>query len=121
MRRQLGHLEAALGENAFYLVTVGLALGGFGEVEQTSIPAWDLDAFEAEPRGPAGDGLQAVERRRIARELRQEYRRPFDRPHRASSGEQKCEGGNRCLKQVLRYDYDIWRALACGRVIREHR
>src|SRR3989442_11493729 len=84
MRRQLGHLEAALRQDAFYLVTVGLALGGFGEVEQASIPAWDLDAFEAERRGPAGDGLQAVERRRIARELRQEYGRPFDRPHRAS-------------------------------------
>src|SRR6266516_992305 len=85
MRRQLGDLEAALGEDAFYLVTVGLALGGFREVEQAGIPAGDLDALEAEPRGPAGDGLQAVERRRIARELRQENCRPFDRLHRASS------------------------------------
>src|SRR5260370_7062102 len=85
MRRQLGYLEPALGQNAFYLVTVGLALGGFGEVEQASIPAGDLDAFEAEPRGPAGDGLEIVEWRRIARELRQEYGRAFDRPHRAPS------------------------------------
>src|SRR5213083_2050084 len=62
MRRQLGHLEAALRQDAFYLVTVGLALGGFGEVEQSGVPAGDLDALEAEPRGPAGDGLQVVER-----------------------------------------------------------
>src|SRR6266566_4966597 len=85
MRGQLSHLEAALRQDAFYLVTVGLALGGFGEVEQSGVPAGDLDALEAEPRGPAGDGLQAVERRRIARALRQENGRPFDRPHRASS------------------------------------
>src|SRR6266568_333805 len=85
MRGQLSHLEAALRQDAFYLVTVGLALGGFGEVEQSGVPAGDLDALEAEPRGPAGDGLQAVERRRIARELRQENCRPFDRLHRASS------------------------------------
>src|SRR6266550_3663918 len=101
MRRQLGHLEAALGQDAFYLVTVGLALGGFGEVEEALIPAGDLDAFEAEPRGPAGDGLQAVERRRIPRELRQEYGRPFDRPHSASSPVKAR--GNRCKKQILRY------------------
>ncbi len=82
MRRQLGDLQPALGEDAFYLVAVGLALGCFGEIEQASVPAGDLHALEAEPRGPAGDGLQAVERRRIARELRQENGRPFDRPHR---------------------------------------
>src|SRR5881409_3865920 len=105
MRRQLDHLEAALRQDAFYLVTVGLALGGFGEVEQSGVPAWDLDALEAEPPsplpGPAGDGLQAVERRRIARELRQEYGGPFDRPHRASSGEQKtsaARGNRRCFQ-----------------------
>ena len=34
MGRQLGDLEAALGQDAFYLVRVGLALGRFGEVEQ---------------------------------------------------------------------------------------
>src|SRR5881296_1445122 len=103
MRRQLRDLEAALRQDALHLVTVRLALGGFGEVEQASIPAWDLDTFEAEPRGPAGDGLQAVERRRIARELRQEYGRPFDRPHRASSGEQKtsaARGNRRCFQFV---------------------
>src|SRR5204863_5375243 len=85
MRRQLGDLEAPLGQDASYLVTVHLALGRFGEVEQAGVPAGDLDALEAEPRRPAGDGFQAVERRRIARELRQETGRPFDRLHRASS------------------------------------
>src|SRR6266576_2881997 len=85
MGRQLGDLEATLGEDALDLVTVGLALGSFREVEQAAVPAWDLHALEAEGGGPAGDGLQVVERRRIARELRQENGRPFDRPHRASS------------------------------------
>src|SRR5207247_6091229 len=102
MRRQLGHLEAALRQDAFYLGTVGLALGGFGQVEQAAVPAWDLDALEAEPPlpGPAGDGLQVVERRRIARELRQEYGRSFDRPHRASSlvQEDLVAGGNSTAK-----------------------
>src|SRR3989454_6219959 len=103
MRRQLRHLEPALGKDALYFVTVGLALGRFAEVEQAAIPAGDLHALEAEPRGPAGDGLQVVERRRIARELRQENGRPFDRPHRASSRE-----GERKLrqKQILRCAQD---------------
>src|SRR5262245_61206012 len=97
VRGQLGHLKPAFAQDALHLVAVGLALGCLGEVEQALIPAWNLDALEAESRGPAGDGLQIVERRRIARELRQEYGRPLDRPHRASSG----EGGRKYAKSVI--------------------
>ena len=95
VRGQLGDLEAALGEDALHLVTVGLALGRRGEVEQPGVPGGDLDALEAQPRGPTGDGVQVIERRRIARELRQEYGRPLDRPHRASSREQMTTCGER--------------------------
>src|SRR5437899_500291 len=83
MRGQLGHLEPALRQDALYFVTVGLALGGLLEVEQSRVPGRDLDPFEAESSGPAGDGFQVVERWRIARELRQKYGGSFDRPHRA--------------------------------------
>ena len=84
MRRQLRHLEPALGQDAFDFITIGLALGRFAEVEQSGIPTRDLDAFEAEPRGPAGDGFQVVEWRRIARELRQKNGGSLYRLHRES-------------------------------------
>src|SRR5262245_117672 len=81
MRRELGDLEPALGQDAFHLVTVGLALGRLLEIEEASVPAWDLDALETEPRSPAGDALEVVEWRCIASELRQEDGRTFDRFH----------------------------------------
>src|SRR5437867_901236 len=54
------------------------------EVKEPLVPAWDLHSLEAEPGSPVGDGRQAVERRRVAGELRQENGRPFDRLHRVS-------------------------------------
>src|SRR5213080_1706067 len=84
MRRQLRHLEPALGQHAPHLVAVRLALGCLLEVEEPPVPAWDLHSLETEPGSPVGDGRQAVERRCVAGELRQENGRPFDRLHRVS-------------------------------------
>jgi hypothetical protein len=80
--RQFSHLQAALLQYPFDLVAIGLALGGLLQVEQAAVPGRDLQPLEAESRGPVGDGGQAVERRRIAGELRQKDRGPLDRPHR---------------------------------------
>ena len=118
MGRQLRDLEPVLGGDALDLVRVGLALGRSLEVEQALIPARDLDALEAEPGGPGGDGFQVVERRRITGELRQEYGRPFDRPHRASSSERRNstpKGGPSQIRDATRTGctFSIW-SRPCG-------
>src|SRR5439155_896548 len=54
MRRQLRHLEPALGQHAPHLVAVRLALGCLLEVEEPPVPAWDLHSLETEPGSPSG-------------------------------------------------------------------
>src|SRR5437762_4054620 len=83
--RQLRDLETTLGQDAAHLIAVRLAVGRLLEVEQPSVPAGDLHALEAQLGRPSRDGPQAVERRRVAGELRQENGRPLDRLHRSSS------------------------------------
>src|SRR5881398_2538876 len=83
--RQLRDLETTLGQDAAHLIAVRLAFGRLLEVEQPSVPAGDLHALEAQLGRPSRDGPQAVERRRVAGELRQENGRPLDRLHRSSS------------------------------------
>ena len=55
--------------------------GGVLQVEQAAIPARHLDALVAQVGGPLRNRIQRVERRCIARELRQKYRRSLDRFH----------------------------------------
>ncbi len=73
MRRQLGDLDAGVRADALDLVAIGLRARRLLQVEQPSVPGRDLHALVAEPGGPFGDRLQRVERRGVARELRQEY------------------------------------------------
>ncbi len=82
MRRQLCDLQTLLSEHAFHFVAVRLALRRALEIEQPRFPRRNLHGFEAEPRRPLADGAQRVERRRIARELREKDGRPLDRAHR---------------------------------------
>jgi hypothetical protein len=101
MRRQLGHLQAALGQDPLHLVAISLALGRLLQIEQPPVPAGDLQALEAELRGPVGDGWQAVERRRVAGELGEEDGRAFDRLHLLSS---LVEGRCPAVAQFVRYE-----------------
>ena len=56
-------------------------VGGQRQVEQSLVPAGNLDALIAQPRDPVGDAFQAVERRGVARELGEEDRRALDGLH----------------------------------------
>ncbi len=58
MRGKFGHLKAMRGQRAAYLVAVGVALGGEGEVEQPRRGGGNLHAPVAEARRPAGDVVQ---------------------------------------------------------------
>ena len=79
--REFGDLEAVLRERALDLVAVGLALGGVLQVEQAAVPARDLHALVAQAAGPTADGVERVERCRVAGELGQEDGRALDRLH----------------------------------------
>ena len=79
MGRQLGDLDAGILADALHLVAIGLRLGRLFEIEQPRVPGRDLHALVAEPRRPFGDRRQAVERRGVAGELRQKYRRTLHR------------------------------------------
>src|SRR5262249_7755895 len=71
--------------DALHLVAIGLRLRGLVEIEQPSVPGRDLDALVAEPRGPLCHRRQAVERRCVTGELRQEDRGTLHRRRHVSS------------------------------------
>ncbi len=76
--RELGDGETVGRDRAGDLVAIGLRFGRAREVEEARVPGRDLHALVAEPRGPAADGVEAVERRGIARELGQEQAGAFE-------------------------------------------
>ena len=75
MGRELGDGEAVPRQRAPHLVAVGVGCRGLLQIEQARVPGRDLDALVAEPRGPAADRVEGVERRLIPRELGEEDRR----------------------------------------------
>ena len=81
VRRELGDLQAQLREHALHFIAVRLALRRAIEIEQPRLPRRDLHAFEAEVGGPFADRTQRVERRSVARELREKNSGTFDRAH----------------------------------------
>jgi len=101
----LGHLQAALSQVPF----ISSQWSGSRPLwrGRTGVdPAWDLDAFEAEPRGPAAMAfrlLNGAHRPRTAPGIS----RPFDRPHRAPSLVRKISwrgemyGKSRCFALPL--------------------
>src|SRR5437660_9255089 len=82
MRRKLRDLQPARRHRAANLLAVALALRRSLQIKQPRIPRRNLHALIAELARPRRDTLQIVKWRRIPCKLRQEYRRPFDRPHR---------------------------------------
>jgi len=78
MGRKLGDLDARLGADARDLVAVIAGRGGAVQVDETRI-AGQLDAPVAQPRRPGRDVGQRVERRGVARELRQKDGGPSGR------------------------------------------
>src|SRR4029079_13979407 len=72
MRRQFRDHEPVPRGHACDVIAIGLRRGGLVEVDQARIGGRELNALVAEPCGPAADGIEAVERRRISDELREE-------------------------------------------------
>src|SRR6202008_3438483 len=72
VRRKLRDHQPLIGQDFAHGIAVVLALGGLLQVEQTAIPGRNLDTLVAELRGPLGHVLERVERRRVARKLREE-------------------------------------------------
>ena len=68
-------------QHAQQLVAIGLALGGQLQVEETLIPTGNLDALEAQTRGPFGDVFECVEGFLISGKLGQEDCRPLNGFH----------------------------------------
>src|SRR6266700_341966 len=82
MRRKLCNLQAASRNCSANLITIRLALRRPLQIKQPPIPAGNLHALVTQLRRPTSHALQTVERRHIPRELRQKYRRSFNRSHR---------------------------------------
>src|SRR5271166_54713 len=78
MRRELGNRQTVVLRGPGDLVAIGLRRGGFGEVEEPSLPGRNLDALIAERSRPLAHPVQRIERRSVAGELRQEYCRSLD-------------------------------------------
>ena len=68
-----------------YALLEGLVLGSLFEVEEALIPGRDLDALEAQSRGPPGYIFQFVEGFLVSGKLGQEDRRPLNSFHRRHS------------------------------------
>src|SRR5690606_27984738 len=78
---QLGDADAVRGQHAGHLVAVGLALRRLLQIEDMGSAGRHLHATIAKSRGPFGQGVEAVERRLVTDELRQEQRRTLERLH----------------------------------------
>ena len=81
MRRQLGDFDAVAGRHARDLVAVGLGLRCLFQVEQPAVPTGNLHTLVAEIGRPGANRFERIERRLVARELSQKYRRPLHRFH----------------------------------------
>ncbi len=77
MRRQLGDLDAVLLGGTPHFIAIRLGFGRLLEIDEPWIPACDLHALVAERSRPFADRVERVERRLIARELRQKNRGSF--------------------------------------------
>ncbi len=75
MGRQFGDGEPVLLGDAGDLVAIGLRRCRLVEIDHARIEGRDLHALVAEAGGPAANGIKAVERRGVAGELGEEYRR----------------------------------------------
>ena len=78
VRREFGDGEAVLFRDAGDFVAVGFAFAGFFQIEEAGVPRGDLHAFVAELCGPRADGVETIERRGVAGELREEDCGSFD-------------------------------------------
>src|SRR5262245_3113757 len=79
--RQFGDEEAMAREQSLHLLAVGVALGGFGEVEDCAVEGRQLHRLEAFLCGPRGEGLKAIEGWLGRKELRQKNAGTIDRLH----------------------------------------
>ena len=78
MSRELGDLDAVARRRSLELVAIGLRRRRLGEIEQPSVPGWNLDALVSEPGRPFAHRRETVERRGVSGELRQKNRRSLD-------------------------------------------
>jgi hypothetical protein len=80
MGRQLGDLQAFVGQHALDVVAIGLAVRRLLQIEEARVSR-DLQTLVTQTRRPVGQTRQRVEWRRIAQELCQEDARPLDGSH----------------------------------------
>jgi len=85
MRRELGDRDAVRCSDALDLLAIVLRGRSLGEIEQPSIPRWDLHTDISAVCGPLGDRVPRVERRLVARELGEEERGALYGLHELSS------------------------------------
>ena len=86
--------QPVVGQPAFVLIAIGLAVGRRLEIDYPLVPGWDLNAFEALACSPSGEAVDAVVWRRVGRELRQEDARSLDRFHVSTPHRRIRECGN---------------------------
>src|SRR5579862_8744789 len=86
MGREFRDFEPVACERALHFVAIGLAFRSLVEIEDAPVPTRNLDALVAEASGPAGNGVERVERRGVAGELGQKNGRSLDGLHRLSPG-----------------------------------
>ena len=85
MRREFGDFEPVRRRRSLQLVAIGLRRRRLGQIDEPAVPGRNLHALVAERRRPSADRVERIERRRIARELREEYRRSLDLARHASA------------------------------------
>ena len=78
---ELGDLDTVFFGGSGNFLAVANACGGFLEVDEPAVPCGNLHALVTEARGPAADGVECVERRRVACELGEKDCRSLDRFH----------------------------------------
>ena len=78
---QFGGCQPVFFQRPRDLVGIGPAFGATVEVEEAGVRARELQPLIAEACRPLGDRRETVKRRPIARKLRDEQRRSFDRAH----------------------------------------
>src|SRR5262249_31633032 len=79
MGREFTDRQAVSDSHTLDLVAIGLRRRSLVEIEQSSVPRRNLDSLISEPRSPTADGLEGIEGRCVARELRQKDPGPFHR------------------------------------------
>ena len=77
-RTAFAFFNAGVGANACDLVAIGLAFGGFIQIEQRPDKGWDLDALIPKARRPFRDVFKRIKRGVGPCELGQKNCWPFD-------------------------------------------